>query len=614
MNDNDRSADSLASELAALQRRFADLEAQLARRERTESLLHDATQSLRESEARLQFVLEGSRLGFWDWNIVTGDVKRNAYWAEMLGYTPDEVDDASAGGWLSLIHPDDRQRAWQSVEDNIAGRTTVHEVEYRMRTRDGGYRWILDRAQVVSRDAQGRALRMSGTHEDVTARKQMEDSLREARHTLEQRVEERTAELTHAMQVLQAEMEQRRQTEEELRQAKEAAESASRAKSEFLANMSHELRTPLTAILGYGELLELDPPPDERQSYLAVIQRNGQALLQLITDVLDLSKVEAGKLTIERRACDPRSVVAEVLNLVQLRAEEKHLSLAAEYREPLPATLVTDPVRLRQILVNLVGNAVKFTEVGRVQVGVSLAPGPPPQICFAVQDTGIGIAPDTVERMFLPFTQADASNTRRYGGSGLGLTISRRLADLIGGRLTATSRLGQGSTFTLTLPLEMPDHAAPCGAAGTPGIELARDLVPGGGRLHGRILLAEDVADTREFLRLTLASVGLEVDAVDNGLVAYRQALASAAEARPYDLILMDVQMPELNGLDATKQLRQLDWARPIVALTAHAMTGDRERCLAAGCDGYLTKPVTQRDLLETLARFLPSPAAPGEV
>ena len=614
MNDNDRSADSLASELAALQRRFAELETQLARRERTESLLHDATQSLRESEARLQFVLEGSRLGFWDWNIVTGDVKRNAYWAEMLGYTPDEVDDASAGGWLSLIHPDDRQRAWQSVEDNIAGRTTVHEVEYRMRTRDGGYRWILDRAQVVSRDAQGRALRMSGTHEDVTARKQMEDSLREARHTLEQRVEERTAELTHAMQVLQAEMEQRRQTEEELRQAKEAAESASRAKSEFLANMSHELRTPLTAILGYGELLELDPPPDERQSYLAVIQRNGQALLQLITDVLDLSKVEAGKLTIERRACDPRSVVAEVLNLVQLRAEEKHLSLAAEYREPLPATLVTDPVRLRQILVNLVGNAVKFTEVGRVQVGVSLAPGPPPQICFAVQDTGIGIAPDTVERMFLPFTQADASNTRRYGGSGLGLTISRRLADLIGGRLTATSRLGQGSTFTLTLPLEMPDHAAPRGAAGTPGIELARDLVPGGGRLHGRILLAEDVADTREFLRLTLASVGLEVDAVDNGLVAYRQALASAAEARPYDLILMDVQMPELNGLDATKQLRQLDWARPIVALTAHAMTGDRERCLAAGCDGYLTKPVTQRDLLETLARFLPSPAAPGEV
>jgi len=532
MNDNDLPQEDSPLELATLRRRLDELQAQqLVRREPAESLLHDATQSLQESEARLQFVLEGSRLGFWDWNIVTGEVKRNAYWAEMLGYTPDEVDDATADGWLDLIHPDDRQRAWQSVEDNVAGRTTAHDVEYRMRARDGSYRWIQDRALVVRRDGQGRALRMSGTHVDVTARKQAEDSLREARDTLEQRVEERTAELTRAMQVLQAEM----------------------------------------------------------------------------------SKVEAGRLAVERKDCCPRRSVDEVLNLAQLRAEEKHLSLAAQYLEPLPATIVTDPVRLRQILVNLVGNAVKFTEVGGVQVYVSLVPGPPPQVCFAVQDTGIGMAPETAEQMFLPFTQADTSNTRRYGGSGLGRTISRRLADLIGGRITVSSQLGQGSTFTLILPLDSASQAAHPGADVPPESRQPRDLVPDGDRLCGRVLLAEDAADNREFLRLVLTKAGLEVDTVDNGLMACRQALASAAEGRPYDLILMDVQMPELNGLDATERLRQLEWTGPIVALTAHAMTGDRERCLAAGCDGYLSKPVAPRDLLATLARHLPNrDAAPG--
>ncbi len=579
-----------------LEQRTAELVADISRRQQVEA-------ALRESEERFRLAFNHANTGMCVVDLQGRIVQANDKMAEIFGYSRNELERMTVE---ELAVPEDVGRSREFMQRAILGSRESVTFEKRYYHQQG--RIIYGEvASSLVRDGQGRPLYFISQVQDITERKQAERQLHEANERLEQRVAERTAELTRAMQGLQAEMEQRRQTEEELRQAKESAESASRAKTQFLANMSHELRTPLTAILGYGELLELDPSPDERQSYLAVIQRNGQALLQLINDVLDLSRVEAGKLALERRDCDPRAIVAEVLNLVQLRAEEKHLSLAAQYIEPLPATLVTDPVRLRQILVNLVGNAVKFTEVGRVQVSVSLAPGPPPQICFAVQDTGIGIAPETVEKIFLPFTQADASNTRRYGGSGLGLTISRRLADLIGGRITVSSQLGQGSTFTLTLPLEMPDQATPCGADVAPGIPPTRDLLPAGGRPHGRILLAEDAADTREFLRLTLSSAGLEVDAVDSGLAACRQALASAAEARPYDLILMDVQMPELNGLDATERLRKLDWARPIVALTAHAMAGDRERCLAAGCDGYLTKPIAQQDLLATLARYLPS-------
>ena len=328
------------------------------------------------------------------------------------------------------------------------------------------------------------------------------EQLKEANERLEQHVRERTAELTHALEGLQAEMEQRRRTEEELRRAKQAAEAANLAKSEFLANMSHELRTPMTSIMGYGELLQMDPPADERQQYLAIVQRNAQALLQLLNDILDLSRIEAGQMLVQRRACEPRPLVDEVLSLLRLRAEEKQLSLTAQYCDPLPATIRTDPVRLRQILVNLVGNAIKFTEAGRVQVRVSFASGFPARLCFAVEDTGIGMDPATVEKMFEPFTQADSSNTRRYGGSGLGLTICRRLADLLGGRITVVSQQGRGSTFTLALDLEPPEPAAVAQTDGTVVDCQPRAPAPPGDRFRGRVVLAEDAADSQEVLAL----------------------------------------------------------------------------------------------------------------
>jgi len=387
--------------------------------------------------------------------------------------------------------------------------------------------------------------------------------------------------------------------------AKEAAECANRAKSEFLANMSHELRTPMTSILGYSELLEMDLSEEERRGYLAVIQRNGQVLLQLLNDILDLSRVEAGRLSVVRQACEPRHVVDDVASLLQLRAQEKQLSLTAECCPPLPASIHTDPIRLRQILVNLVGNAIKFTPAGGVRLRLSFRPGLPAQLSFAVADTGIGIDPTTLASLFQPFTQADTSNTRRYGGSGLGLAISQRLASLIGGRITVVSQPGQGSTFTLTLDLDPADEATLVEAHVPTVLPPPFGPMPQGEPLHGRVLLAEDAEDTREDLRLILTRAGAEVDLAEDGLSACRLAQTSLAEGRPYDLILMDVQMPGLSGLEATARLRKLDWAGPIVALTAHAMQGDRERCLAAGCDSYLAKPVSQRDLLDTLSLHL---------
>jgi len=526
-----------------------------------------AEESLRVSQERFDLAVRATQDGVWDWNLETNEVFYSARWKAMLGYGEDEIE-PHADAWSRLLHPDDRARSMQLVEAVRQG-IAEYVIEFRLRHKDGHYMEVLSRGIPVRRGPGGPVVRIVGTHFDLTPRKQ---------------------------------------AEQELRQAKDAAEAASRAKSEFLANMSHEIRTPMTSILGYSELLQQsDLPEDQRLQFLSVIERNGQALLQLINDILDLSKIEAGSMTVERLACSPRQIVDEVLDLLRVRAEEKRLSLSAEYRPPLPSTIRTDPVRLRQILVNLVGNAIKFTEAGSVRITVSWEPGSPARLHFAVADTGIGIAQATLAKLFQPFTQADTSHTRRFGGSGLGLVICQRLAAMLGGRITVESKPGRGSMFTLTLDLDPAEQVQRRETETAAVGRMARAATPASGARRGRVLLAEDAADTRELLRLVLVRAGVDVDLADNGQVACRLALTSEARGRPYELILMDVQMPEMNGLAAVQLLRQLEWTKPIVALTAHAMEGDRERCLAAGCDDYLAKPVAHSDLLKILERYLPA-------
>ncbi|MFO0758897.1 MAG: ATP-binding protein [Byssovorax sp.] len=408
--------------------------------------------------------------------------------------------------------------------------------------------------------------------------------------------------------------------ESERRSATEA-EQANQAKSEFLANMSHEIRTPMSAVLGYADLLlDGDLGPVERIAHAQTIRRNGEHLLAILNDILDLSKIEAGKLTLERIACSPIQILAEVGSLMRVRATDKGLRFDIAYDTPIPETIVSDPTRLRQILLNLVSNAVKFTSDGGVRLAVRCegADSPSPRLCFAVSDTGIGMTQAQLERLFRPFAQADSSMTRRFGGTGLGLSISVRLAEMLGGAIAVESAPEEGSTFTLAVetgPLAGVKMLARPVTASLPPTRLPKI----GGleeRLEGlRVLLAEDGPDNQRLLSAHLGRAGAEVTVAGNGRVAVDKALGALRFGEPFDVILMDMQMPELDGYGATSLLRIEGYRKPIVALTAHAMAGDRERCLAAGCDDYLTKPVHRLDLIAMVAIMAARPAPhPGEM
>ncbi len=412
------------------------------------------------------------------------------------------------------------------------------------------------------------------------------ESLVGARSNLEEKVKERTLEL----------------------------ERANRAKNEFLANMSHEIRTPMTAILGYAELCHApDIPETDRRRYAEIIHANGEHLLSVINDILDVSKIEAGRMTVEPTLCSPFEAVSEVRALMEVRAREKGLELTVENTGAIPELVRTDSTRLRQILLNLVNNAIKFTDKGAVVLRFAMEGGgdAPERLAFEVQDTGVGLSPEQQQRVFRPFVQADTSTTRKYGGSGLGLTISQTLARLLGGDLTCRSEQGRGSTFKVTLdpgPLEgvrrleqFPTHATP---------RPALPVVGPGPDLRGRVLLAEDVAVNRRLISTILLRAGIRVEEAENGRIALDKALAARDAGRPFDLIFMDMQMPEMDGYEATRGLRQAGYMRPIVALTSHSMSGERQRCLDAGCDEYMTKPIDRLVLLQVLSRFLPSEEA----
>jgi signal transduction histidine kinase/CheY-like chemotaxis protein len=392
----------------------------------------------------------------------------------------------------------------------------------------------------------------------------------------------------------------------ELASARDAAERASRTKTQFLANISHELRTPMTAILGFTELIaesgaESLRDPDALRA-LAAIQRNGSQLLQTIDDLLDLSKLEAGRLRIEHIPFAPASVAAEAVDLMRARAQAAGLPLALHFETALPARCQGDPTRLRQILVHLIGNAIRFTKQGQLGVHVSLnCAGKHSQLAFEVRDSGSGLSQDQLELLFAPYPEL-ASGEVDYVSGGLGLAISRRLTALMRGSLTAWSTPGQGSAVRLALatgplddtPLVWPSKAAPEGDA-----ESVPAIPPG-----CRVLLAEDCADNRRLISLLLQNAGVESVAVENGREALECIARAELEGKPFDVILMDMHMPLLDGFEATRRLRTRAYAGPIVALTAYALSEAREACLAAGCDDFLTKPIERARLLATVARL----------
>lgn len=396
--------------------------------------------------------------------------------------------------------------------------------------------------------------------------------------------------------------------EEQQQKAREMAEKADRAnqaKSVFLANMSHEIRTPMNAILGFTELLsetEMDP---SQRNFLHLILDSGKTLLALINDILDFSKIEAGKLTVEKISCSLPHVLAGIKSLLQPSAEKKNLDFKILPKGRIPAEIQSDPVRLRQCLINLVANAIKFTDTGHIHLKISVeSVESSPRICFAVEDTGIGIPLERQQEIFEPFTQSDSSTTRHYGGTGLGLTITRRLAELMEGDLSVRSEVGKGSIFTLRIPAginlsQLTDQ--PTFASGL-FAETPADSKTIQQEYHfwGHILVAEDALASQILIRKLLEKYGLEVTVVSDGRQVVNQAVSSA-----YDLIFMDMHMPQLNGYDATRLLRDQGCVTPIIALTASAMKGDEDKCIKAGCDGYLSKPIDRQELLRTLQRYL---------
>ena len=389
---------------------------------------------------------------------------------------------------------------------------------------------------------------------------------------------------------------ERKEVEAELKQARAAAESASRTKSDFLASMSHEIRTPMNAIMGVADLLAKSQLSPEQDKYVQIIRRAGDNLLNLINDILDLSKVEASQLELERTGFSLNDLLEKVTEMVAVRAQEKGLALVCEVAPNVPTGLVGDPTRLRQVLLNLVGNAIKFTESGEVSLRVTPDgdSAVPAALRFTISDTGIGISRETLSRVFEQFTQADSSTTRRFGGSGLGLTISKRLVELMGGRIWVESVLGKGSVFSFAVPFEV--WAEAMRREGIPvGMDPEQPLLP------LRILLAEDSPDNRTITLAYLEDTPYRVEIAETGAVACKMF-----ESGHYDLVLMDRQMPVMDGLTATRTIRTWEQTHdrpptPIIALTASALKGDREKCMAAGCTAYLTKPIRQEVLLQAI-------------
>jgi len=579
------------------------------------SVLERSAEELRESQRAMTTLLSNlPGMAYrcrndrsWNMEFVSGGCR------DLTGYAPGDLIGSYAISYAELIHPEDREKVWNEVR-RAADERRVFQLEYRITRADGTERWVWEQGRGVFDDA-GQLVALEGFVTDVTARRQAEAALLESNARLQAALERETA---AAMQ-LEAALEQ-------LRAATAEAQAANQSKTEFLANMSHEIRTPMTAILGYTDILLEEGlrhrvPPAWIQA-VETIRRNGEHLLTIINDILDLSKIEAGRLQIETLPCSPVQLLAEVESLMRVRATEKGLSFTIDFPTPIPERICTDPTRLRQILINLVGNAVKFTETGGVRVTVRYPAGTDhkkvraytPQIEFEVRDTGIGMTPEQMRRLFQPFTQADTSTSRRFGGTGLGLTICQRLAYMLGGTIEVESEVGVGSVFRLRIATGLSGDVQliqPNPATVTAAASMRVATLPAG-VFVGRVLLVEDGPDNQRLLTALLQKAGLQVELAENGRIALEKALGAQQAGHPFDLILMDMQMPEMDGYEATRKLRASSYARPIVALTAHAMPSDREKCLAAGCNDYLAKPVDRKQLWGTLAKYLrPAAAAP---
>ncbi|WP_395749795.1 ATP-binding protein [Prosthecobacter sp.] len=541
-----------------LKQRIRELEGMLhACRLRLPNAPAEAVRELAESEERFALAVRGTSDGIWDWDIRTNKVFFSPPWKSMIGYADDEIaNDFSA--FENLLHPEDHDRVLATLNDYLESRIPRYYVEFRFHHKDGSWRWILARGRAL-RDENGKPYRMAGSHTDVTERKRDEEELRKARHD---------------------------------------AESANHAKSAFLANMSHEIRTPMNGVIGMSELLLETSLNDTQREYLEMLKHSADSLLELLNDILDFSKIEAGRMELDSHEFDLNEIVTEVAQAMGVRAFQKRLVLLHNLSPEVPARLIGDDGRLRQILINLIGNAIKFTHKGGVTIEVSVESETADLVTlhFKINDTGIGIADEMQESIFEAFTQAETSTSRRYGGTGLGLAICRDLIALMQGRIWVESKPGAGSTFHFNAVF-----GRTSGISIKPKSPRIEPVVTAHSSM--KVLIVEDGHINQLVGARMLEKRGHTVTLASTG----RESI-ELVKKETFDAILMDVHMPGINGYEATAKIRQgeKDTGRhvPIIAMTANAMKGDRELCLAAGMDDYISKPLRSAELFQVVEQF----------
>ncbi|MCG8429124.1 MAG: response regulator [Chromatiales bacterium] len=508
--------------------------------------------ALEESKDQLQLVIETTAVGIWDWDIENNRITLNERWANIIGYTLDELEPITVDSWMSHMHPDDQANSKQLLERCWRREIEHYSCETRVRHKQGHWIWVLDTGKVVEWNEHGEPKRMIGTHLDITERMQ--------------------AEVT-------------------MRKAKETAEAATQAKSEFLANMSHEIRTPMNGVIGMTNLL-LDTKLDrEQHNYAKTVKHSAQSLLGIINDILDFSKIEAGKLDLELLDFDLGALMDEFANTIVFRAEEKQLELICPANPVVHRWFTGDPGRIRQVLTNLAGNAIKFTEQGEVSVRYDLVERSDDRalLHFTITDTGIGLSAEQQKKLFERFTQADGSTTRQYGGTGLGLAISKQLIELMGGEIGVESELGKGSKFWFTLDLACAEAKAPPQQTD----DLRRE----------KILVVDDNATNRRLLGEILTNWQVEHQLAANGEQALELLRTAAGQQQPFTIVLIDMQMPGMDGSQLGTAIRadQAFSTTRLVLLTSQGRRGDAQKMQAVGFSGYLTKPINQSELYNVL-------------
>ncbi len=539
----------------------------------------EARAAITSRDILLKEAQEIAHLGSWERNVEGTQVSLSE---EMYNiYEIDKNKTITARDLSGHSDEKNRQKIRKELQNAIANKTSFN-FDHVLQFPNGRRKYVQTRGQVFL-DEQGEVTKIVGTTQDITDRKKIEKELLQTQAELESRVRERTADLEQALI--------------REKKAKEDAENATKAKTGFLANMSHEIRTPMNAILGFADLLSSEPLNEEQEELLARIHANGTLLLRIIDDILDLSKFEAGKMPIEKSLLSYTELVDEVASSLSMMAQKKGISIEVERLGDIPPSIYSDPVRLRQILVNLLGNAVKFSEKGPIKIRIkSDSADGKIRIATEVQDFGIGISEEGQQQIFQAFGQADNSIIRKFGGTGLGLVLSRHFARALGGNLSLLeSKEGVGSTFIFTIVSSAEEEATETKRRKTQAPKAPATLQDFAGQtIH--VLLVEDTPDNQLLIRRYLKSDNFKVSCANDGFEALKMA-----SAKEYDVILMDVQMPGMDGLQATRELRARGYSKPIIALTAHALREEIEKSLEAGCDAHLTKPINRSDLLRAI-------------